>query len=106
MINLTNIESPSLHIQERAKSMWATKYDQGAHTVAYRVVPFGRKHEHKTKDRRLVFFDMKRRTADCLSLENGEVCEANSFGRLCSHVLAAHRSIEKANKRFELKDAA
>lgn len=106
MINLTNIESPSLHVQERARSMWATKYDQGAHTLTYKVVPFGRKFEHKTKDRRLVLFDLRRRTADCLSLETGEVCEANSYGLLCSHVVAAHRSMSRANGKAELKEAA
>lgn len=99
MINLTSVESPSLHVATRANLMWATRYDVGAHTLTYKVIPFGRKFDHKTKDRRLVLFDLRRGTADCLSLETGEVCEANSYGLLCSHVLAAHRSMERANKR-------
>lgn len=79
--------------------MWATVYDRGQHTVSYKVVPFGAAFEHKAKDRRIVLFDLKRGTADCLSFETGEICEANNYGRLCSHVFAAHRSIEAANKR-------
>ena len=79
--------------------MWATKYDSGAHTLSYRVVPHGKEFEHKSKDRRIVLFDLKRGTADCLSLETGETCEANRFGNLCSHVYAASRSMEAANKR-------
>lgn len=93
MLNLTNNTEPSLHIRDRASRMWATKYDQGQHTVIYRVVPFGAKHDHKSKDRRLVVFDVNRQTADCLSLETGEVCEANSYGRLCSHVYAASKRL-------------
>jgi len=101
MLNLTLItETPSELIQARSKKMWATKYDQGAHTISYKVVPHGKDFEHLTKDRRIVLFDLKRRTADCLSLETGEVCEANSFGKLCSHVVAASRSMESANKRL------
>lgn len=101
MLNLNNItERPSELIQARAKRMWATKYDQGAHTISYRVVPHGAKFNHQQKDRRIVLFDLRRETADCLSLEGGEVCEANSFGKLCSHVYAASKSMEAANKRF------
>lgn len=99
MLNLSNITNPSPHIQERARAMWATKYDQGEHTVIYRVVPFGRKFEHRTVDRRLVVFDVKRGTADCLSLETGEICEANSFGKLCSHVYRASCVMNQANQR-------
>lgn len=99
MLNLTKVTQPSELIQRRAKRMWATKYDQGAHTISYRVVPFGAKFNHQQKDRRIVLFDLKRGTADCLSLETGEVCEANSYGRLCSHVYAATRSLQSANKR-------
>lgn len=101
MINLSDIDLPSVHITERAKRMWATKYDSGEHTISYKVVPFGAKFEHKSKDRRLILFDLKRRIAECLSLETGEVCEANSFGRLCSHVYRAYCVLEKGNKRKE-----
>lgn len=85
--------------------MWATKYDSGAHTLSYRVVPHGSRFQHKTKDRRLVLFDLKRGVAECLSLETGEVCEANNFGKLCSHVYRAHRVMEKANRKKEQKAA-
>jgi hypothetical protein len=100
MLNLTTItETPSELIRNRSKLMWATRYDSGRHTISYKVVPHSAAFGHKGKDKRIVLFDLKRGTADCLSLETGEVCEANSFGRLCSHVYAAHRSIEAASKR-------
>ena len=99
MIDLADISYPSEHVKARASAMWATKYDSGEHTLTYKVVPYGRKFEHKTKDRRLVLFDMKRRTADCLSLETGEVCEANSFGRLCSHVYRAYQVMDRGNQK-------
>lgn len=99
MINLNSISEPSAHIQDRASRMWATRYDTGEHTVIYRVVPFGRKFEHQTKDRRLVVFDVKRATADCLSLETGEVCEANNYGRLCSHVYRAYCVMNRSSER-------
>jgi hypothetical protein len=100
MLNLITItETPSDLIRSRARLMWATKYDSGQHTISYKVVPHGSSFDHKGKDKRIVLFDLRRGTADCLSLETGEVCEANSFGRLCSHVYAAHRSIVAANKR-------
>jgi hypothetical protein len=85
--------------------MWATRYDAGSHTLSYKVVPFGTEFEHKSKDRRLVLFDLKRRIAECLSLETGEVCEANSFGRLCSHVYRAHQVMERAAAKREPKAA-
>jgi hypothetical protein len=99
MINLNEIAMPSEHVQARSRLMWATRYDIGAHTISYRVVPFGRKFEHQQKDRRLVLFDLRRGIAECLSLETGEVCEANSFGRLCSHVFRAHQVMEQGNRR-------
>lgn len=100
MLSLNNITGiPSELVQSRARAMWATKYDVGQHTISYKVVPHGSSFDHKGKDKRIVLFDLRRGTADCLSLETGEVCEANSFGRLCSHVYAAHRSMEVANKR-------
>jgi hypothetical protein len=79
--------------------MWATKYDQGEFTVTYRVVPHGKAFEHKTKDRRLVLFDLRRRVAECLSFETGEVCEANSFGRLCGHVYRASQVMQRTAER-------
>ena len=99
MINLNSIQNPSLHIVERSRAMWATKYDSGDHTVIYKIVPWGRKFEHKTVDRRLVIFDVRRSIAECLSLETGEICEANSYGKLCSHVYAASKRLEAANRR-------
>lgn len=105
MITLSDIAYPSDHIVARARAMWATKYDSGEHTVTYKVVPFGKKFGHLQKDRRLVLFDLKRRTADCLSLETGELCEANSFGKLCSHVYRAFQVMEKGNKQREAKAA-
>lgn len=99
MIKFSDINNPSVHIATRARSMWATKYDSGTHTVIYKVTPWGRKFDHKTVDRRLVIFDVKRGVADCISLESGETCEANSFGKLCSHVFAASKRLEQANKK-------
>ncbi len=98
MISLAQIENPSPHVQERASLMRATKYDQGKRTVIYTVKPYGRKFEHDTKDRRRVVFDSKYKTADCLSLNTGEVCDANSFGKLCSHVWAASRKLATSSK--------
>lgn len=99
MITLHDIAMPSAHVQARAKKMWATRYDCGAHTISYKVVPFGAKFDHKTKDRRLVLFDLRRGIAECLSLETGEVCEANNFGRLCSHVYRAHLVMERGSRK-------
>ena len=88
MIKLQNISVPSEHVRTRAEAMSATEYDAGRFTISYEVVPLG------TKDRRLVLFDLKREAADCLSLENGEVCEANRHGKLCAHVLKASQVME------------
>lgn len=99
MINLNSIQNPSLHIIERSRAMWATKYDSGEHTVIYKIVPWGRKFEHKTVDRRLVIFDVRRSIAECLSLETGEICEANSYGRLCSHVYRAFCVMNQGNRK-------
>jgi len=99
MIHLHDIAVPSEHVKARASAMWATRYDVGSHTLSYKVVPFGAKFEHKTKDRRLVLFDLKRSIAECLSLETGEVCEANNFGRLCSHVYRAHQVMERGSRK-------
>lgn len=107
MINLTDIHFPSEHIRDRASAMWATKYDSGTHTLSYKVVPHGAKFEHKQKDRRLVLFDLKRRVAECLSLETGEVCSANYYGQLCSHVYRAHEVMSsRARRREQRKDKA
>lgn len=97
MIRLDKTFEPSAHVIERARLMWATKYDQGEHTVIYKVIPFGAAFDHKSKDRRLVMFDSRRRVAECLSLETGEVCEANSFGRLCGHVYRACQVMERGS---------
>lgn len=105
MLNLNSNSEPSLHIQDRASKMWATIYDRGEHTVIYKVVPWGRKFEHKAKDRRLVVFDAKRGTADCLSLEDGSQCDANSFGKLCSHVYAASKRLQANAHKAEQKAA-
>ena len=105
MIDLSSIHFPSDRIRARARLMWATKYDSGAHTVSYKVVPHGKEFDHKTKDRRLVLFDLKRKVVECLSLETGEVCEANSYRRLCSHVYRAHQVMEKGTKKREQRAA-
>jgi hypothetical protein len=105
MIHLTDVAMPSDHVQARSRLMWATRYDIGAHTISFKVVPFGAKFDHKTKDRRLVLFDLRRGIAECLSLETGEVCNANSFGRLCSHVYRAHCVMDKGNRKREQKAA-
>jgi hypothetical protein len=100
MLNLSLItETPSEWIRARGKKMWATKYDQGEHTVSYRVVPHGKQFEHQQKDRRLVLFDLKRGVAECLSLEDGTLCEANSFGKLCSHVWVASKRLQVSAKQ-------
>lgn len=99
MLKIADIQFPSPHITSRAKRMWATRYDAGEFTVTYKVVPHGPQFDHKQKDRRLVLFDLKRGIAECLSLETGEVCEANSFRHLCSHVYRAYQVMEKGNKR-------
>jgi hypothetical protein len=94
MLNLTTIIEPSQHVKDRAKHLTAVQYDVGQYTISFRVTP----DEHQPKDERLVLFDLLRRTADCLSLKTGEVCEANSFGKLCCHVYAASLSMESANE--------
>lgn len=99
MIRLDKTFEPSAHVIERARLMWATKYDQGEHTVIYRVTPFGKRFDHETADRRLVVFDAKRRAAECLSLETGEHCIANIHGRLCAHVYAASKRLHSSAKR-------
>jgi hypothetical protein len=101
MINLSDIHFPSDHIKNRAARMWANKYDSGNHTISYRVTPHGKEFDHKTKDRRLVLFDLRRRVAECLSLETGEVCEANRYGDLCSHVYRAYQVMESRKPKRE-----
>lgn len=99
MLNISDIRFPTEHVSKRARAMWATKYDSGERTITYRVVPHGPQYDHKTKDRRLVLFDLKRGVAECLSLETGEVCEANSYKILCSHVLRAYQVMEKGSRK-------
>lgn len=57
--------------------MWCRTKDLGDRIIA-RVVPFGAEFDHKHKDRRLVEIDLLKQTAQCVSLETGEECEANS----------------------------
>jgi hypothetical protein len=56
------------------------------------------------KLKRLVHFDVSEQGVvkiECVSPDTGEVCEANSFSKICSHVQAAALRLERNIKREE-----
>lgn len=98
MIEINETTSASDHIRHRARFMWCRTKDLGDKIIA-RVVPHGYEFNHKHKDRRLVEVDLLNQTAQCVSLETGEECAANSFGTLCSHVYRTLQQIARNQKR-------
>lgn len=106
MLHLSEIKNPSPLIRQRADLMWARIVDETESSITYRVVPFSSSFNHRQKDKRLVRFDLVNETAECVSLETGSICEANSdfvpgqpdkpkMSHLCSHVLCAYQRLER-----------
>lgn len=99
MIEIKRTTSASEHIRRRSAAMWCRTKDLGDRIVA-RVTPFGSEFNHRQKDKRIVEINLVDKTAQCVSLDGVE-CEANSWGRLCSHVFRALVQVEKNQKRRE-----
>lgn len=106
MLHLSEITNPSPLILKRARAMWAVKSSETARTIAYKVTPHGKDFGHRDKDRREVVFDLLNETAECVSLETGEVCPANAdfvpgqpdrpkMPHLCSHCWCAFQRFER-----------
>lgn len=98
MIEITRSTSASQHIMRRSAAMWCRTKRFGDRIVA-RVTPFGSEFGHSTKSKRVVEINLIDKTAQCVSLDTGEECGANSWGRLCSHVFRVLQQIEKNSKR-------
>lgn len=96
MIAATAINEPSPHVKSRGRKMRVK-------TLAfdsYLVTP-----PEPGKLKRLVHFDVSEAGAvkiECASLD-GDVCEANSYSRHCSHVEAAVRRLERNIRKEEAK---
>lgn len=98
MITLQQVKNPSEHVQNRAKAMWCRARMGGLEWI---VIP-----KSKHKARRLVRFQRRAGTfvIECVAYHNGKPCEANEYGRLCSHVERCLRQIEINEKRRQKKE--
>lgn len=99
MISTTAINDPSPHVKSRGRKcrVKTLAFD------SYLVTP-----PEKGKLKRLVHFDVSNQGVvkiECVAIETGEVCEANSFSKMCSHVEAASRRLERNIKREEVRHA-
>lgn len=99
MIAATAINEPSPHVKSRGRKMRVK-------TLAfdsYLVTP-----PEPGKLKRLVHFDVSEAGVvkiECVAPETGEVCEANNFSKMCSHVESAVRRLEQNIKREEKRQA-
>lgn len=99
MISTTAINDPSDYIKTRGRQcrVKTLAFD------SYLVTP-----PEKGKLKRLVHFDVSKQGVvkiECVAIETGEVCEANSFSMLCSHVQAAATRLERNIKREEARQS-
>lgn len=101
MIAATAINEPSPHVRRRGRACKVK-------TVAfdsYEVTP-----PEQGKAKRFVHFDVSEDTGavkiECVDRSTGEVCEANSFSRMCSHVQAAVLRLERNIKREQSRQDA
>lgn len=78
--------------------MWCRTKRLGDRVIA-RVTPFGSEFNHQHKEKRVVEINLLNKTAQCVSLDTGEECGANSWGKLCAHVFRVLVQIEKNSKR-------
>lgn len=89
MIAAQTINDPSPHVKSRGRRcrVKTLAFD------SYLVTP-----PEQGKLKRLVHFDVSEQGVvkiECVSPDTGEVCEANSYSRLCAHVEAAVRRLEQ-----------
>jgi len=97
MIPLQRTSDPSPHVRRRSKTMRVKTLAFDSYEVSPR---------EPGKDKRLVQFDMSDTGVvkiECVKIGIGEVCEANTFNRHCSHVEAALRRLTQNIKREEKK---
>lgn len=95
MIAVTTVNDPSPHVRSRARKcrVKTLAFD------SYIVTP-----PEPGKLKRLVHFDVSDTgivKVECVAPETGEVCEANSFSKMCSHVQAATLRLEQNIRREE-----
>ena len=100
MIALTTTNEPSPHIRARGRKcrVKTLAFD------SYLVTP-----PETGKLKRLVHFyisDQGVVRIECVAPETGEVCEANSFSKHCSHAEAAIRRLEKNIQKEQIKQQA
>lgn len=97
MIASTAINDPSPHVKSRGRKcrVKTLAFD------TYLVTP-----PETGKLKRTVHFDVSNQGVvriECVAMETGEVCEANAFSRMCSHVEAATRRLEQNIKREQAR---
>lgn len=104
-------KEPSPLIRSRAALMWCVKIRQFRDVVVFRITPHGKQFKHPMKDRRVVVFDSKSKTAQCMKYSTpGEVCEANAdfvpndpdrpkTPHLCAHVYRAWQQFQKVKAK-------
>lgn len=97
MIATITLNDPSPHVKARGRKckVKTLAFD------SYIVTP-----PEEGKLKRLVHFDVSDAGTvkiECVAPETGEVCEANAFGKMCSHVQAAALRLERNIKREQAR---
>lgn len=97
MIAVTALNELSPHVKRRGRAcrVKTLAWD------SYIVTP-----PEQGKLKRLVHFDVSDAGAvkiECVAPETGEVCEANAFSKVCSHVQAAALRLERNIKREQTR---
>lgn len=99
MVNLSDIKNPSEHVTAYSRTMLCQRRGLNA----WRVTP-----KVRGKASRLVEFvrDGRQWRLRCTELHSGRLCEANSFGRLCSHCWRVIRQLETNERRRQNRKLA
>jgi hypothetical protein len=99
MITISEIGRVSDFIKSRAASMWVSRQKSADPSIIiYRVRPYGTK-ENRGKHPRIVTINLVEDSAECVSKWTGEICEANSYGKLCAHIYRALQAVAALNER-------
>ncbi len=99
MIAAQKLNQPSAHVKRRARAckVKTLGFD------SYLVTP-----PEQGKLKRLVHFDVSEVGVvkiECVAVETGEVCEANTYSQLCSHVQAAVLRLEQNIRKEEARQS-
>ena len=97
MIAPITLNDPSPHVKARGRKCRVK-------TLAFDTYLVTPPEEGKLK--RTVHFDVSEAGTvriECVAMETGEVCEANAFAKMCSHVEAATRRLEQNIKKEQAR---